>query len=47
MMLTIPDLMIMELPQPIPNVDVLIGLDVLDRSKTILDGPRQLLTIEF
>jgi hypothetical protein len=46
-MLTYSDLAVMEMPSPIPGVDVLIGLDILLRCKLLLDGPAGLFTLEF
>jgi hypothetical protein len=46
-MLTRLDLMVMELPSPIPGVDVLIGLDILLECKMLLDGPARRFTLEF
>jgi hypothetical protein len=40
-------LTVMELPQAIPDVDVLIGLDLLLKGKLILDGPAQQFTLGF
>ncbi len=45
--LTEPDLLIMELTTVLPDVDVLIGLDVLLRNKLLLDGPGGLFKLEF
>jgi len=45
--LTEPDLLIMELTTVLPDVDVLIGLDVLLRNKLLLDGPAGLFMLEF
>jgi hypothetical protein len=38
-MFTWRDLTVMEMPSPIPGVDVLIGLDILLQCKLLLDGP--------
>src|SRR5262249_19019032 len=46
-MLTRRDLVVMEMPSPIPGVDVLIGLDVLLDCKLLLDGPARRFTLEF
>jgi hypothetical protein len=46
-MLTRRDLIVMEMPSPIPGVDVLIGLDVLLDCKLLLDGPARSFTLEF
>jgi hypothetical protein len=45
--LTEPDLLVMELAAVLPNVDVLIGLDVLLRYKLLLDGPVRQFALEF
>lgn len=41
------DLTVMELAQPIPKIDVLIGLDVLLTGKLLLDGPARQFTLDF
>jgi hypothetical protein len=46
-MLTRRDLTVMEMPSPIPGVEVLIGMDVLLDCKLLLDGPARQLTLEF
>lgn len=46
-MLTRPDLLVMELLDPIPNVDVLIGLDILLDCRLLVDGPGRQFTIDF
>jgi hypothetical protein len=46
-MLTRRDLVVMELPIPIPGVEVLVGMDVLLDCKLILDGPARRFTLEF
>src|ERR1700722_14199310 len=46
-LLTHPALIAMELPQPIPNIDVIIGRDVLDAYEFHYDGPLQLFRIIF
>jgi hypothetical protein len=46
-MLTRPNLLVMELPSPIPGVEVLIGLDILLDCKLLLDGPARQFTLEF
>lgn len=46
-MLTYNDLIVMELINPIPDVDVLIGLDVLLDCRLLLDGPARQFTLEF
>jgi hypothetical protein len=45
--LTEADLLVMELAAVLPNVDVLIGLDVLLRYKLLLEGPARQFTLEF
>jgi hypothetical protein len=42
-----PDLLVTELAVPLPDADVLIGLDVLLTCKLILDGPGRQFTLEF
>ncbi|HVS39192.1 MAG TPA: aspartyl protease family protein [Gemmataceae bacterium] len=46
-MLTRSDLPVMEMPSPIPGVEVLIGLDILLDCKMLLDGPARWLTLDF
>jgi hypothetical protein len=46
-MLTRQDLVVMEMPSPIPGVEVLIGLDILLDCKLLLDGPARWFTLEF
>jgi hypothetical protein len=46
-MLTRRDLVVMEMPIPVPGVEVLIGLDILLDCKLLLDGPARQLTLEF
>jgi len=45
--LVLPDVLVMELPQPLTNLDVLIGLDVLLTARLFLDGPRREFTLDF
>jgi hypothetical protein len=45
--LTEPDLLVTELPAPLPDADVLVGLDVLLDCKLVLDGPGRSFTLEF
>lgn len=45
--LIFPTLRIMEPPQPLSNLDVLIGLDVLLTAHLFLDGPGRLFTLDF
>jgi hypothetical protein len=42
-----PTLLVMELPAALPNVDVLIGLDVLLGCRMTLDGPARQFTLDF
>lgn len=42
-----PILLVMELPTPIPGIDVLIGRDILNLCKTVIDGPGNCFSIEF
>jgi hypothetical protein len=46
-LLTEPALIAMELPQVIPNIDVIIGRDFLDRYEFHYDGPKQQARILF
>jgi hypothetical protein len=46
-MLTRHDLVVMEMPSPIPGVEVLIGLDILLDCKLVLDGPARRFTLAF
>ena len=46
-MLTRLKLLVMEMPSPIPGVDVLISLDILLDCKTLLDGPARQFSLEF
>jgi hypothetical protein len=46
-MLTRDNLLVMEMPSPIPGVEVLIGLDILLDCKLLLDGPARQFTLEF
>lgn len=45
--LVLPDVLVMELSTPLTNIDVLIGLDVLLTARLVLDGPRQIFTLDF
>jgi hypothetical protein len=45
--LTRRDLTVMELPSPIPGVEVPVGMDILLACKLLLDGPACQLTLEF
>ncbi len=46
-MLTRDDLLVMELIDPPPDVDVLIGLDILLDCRLLLDGPARQFTLDF
>jgi hypothetical protein len=46
-MLTCPDLLASELTTALPNVDVLVGLDVLLVCRLTLDGPVRRFTLEL
>ena len=46
-MLTRSDLRVMELANPIPGVEVLIGLDILLDCRLLLDGPARQFTLDF
>jgi hypothetical protein len=46
-MLTRRDLVVMEMPSPVPGVEVLIGLDILLDCKLVLEGPARRFTLEF
>lgn len=43
---TIPDLLVMEMPSPLP-VDVLIGMDVLLRCRMLVDGPAGVFSLDY
>jgi hypothetical protein len=45
--LTQPDLLVTELATTLPDVDLLVGLDVLLQCKLVLDGPGRQFTLEF
>ncbi len=47
LMLTRGDLRVMELANPIPGVEVLIGLDILLDCRLLLDGPARQFTLDF
>lgn len=42
-----PDLMAMELPQPIPGIDVIIGRDVILQHQLFVDGPAMQFSLSF
>ena len=44
-LLVLDQLVVMELPYPIPNIEVLIGNDILSQCLLIVDGPRGEFTI--
>lgn len=46
-MLTFSDLLVMAMPQVVPGVDALIGLDVLLGIRFSLDGPSRSFTLDF
>lgn len=46
-MLTRRDLIVMELPCPIPGVDVLVGMDILLDCRLLVDGPARQFSLEF
>ncbi len=46
-MLTCADMNVLELLNPIPGVDLLLGMDVLLTIKTLIDGPTGQFTLEF
>jgi hypothetical protein len=45
--LTQADLLVMELPSALANIDVLLGLDVLLKTTLLLEGPARKLTLDF
>jgi Aspartyl protease len=42
-----PQLVVAELPQPLPGIDVLIGMDLLSDCLLIVDGPGRQFTLAF
>jgi hypothetical protein len=46
-MVVMPIVTVMELPQTIPNFDVILGLDVILQTRFFIDGPGQSFTIDF
>jgi hypothetical protein len=46
-MLVRPNLLVTELATPLPNIDVLIGLDILSECLVVLDGPGRQFTLAF
>src|SRR5262245_15923503 len=46
-MLTFPDLVVAELLQPLPNLEALFGLDLLDQCLFFHDGPSKRFTLAF
>jgi hypothetical protein len=46
-MLNEPNLKVMEMPAPIPGVEVLIGMDLLLNCRLIVDGPARQFSLEF
>src|SRR5262249_20235791 len=45
--LVCPSLTVMNLPQPIPGVEALVGLDVLLGCRLFLDGPNRKFSLDF
>jgi hypothetical protein len=45
--MTLPTVLVSELPTVLPDADVLIGLNVLLECKLTLDGPQQVFSLEF
>lgn len=45
--LTVPDLLVSELTVPLPNLDALIGMDVLRQCLFVMDGPGQQFILGF
>lgn len=45
--LLLPDVLVMELPNPLTNLEVLVGLDVLLTARLFLDGPGRVFTLDF
>ena len=43
----LPDLLVMELPAPLGQVDVLIGMDILLTTRFVLDGASRQFSLEF
>jgi hypothetical protein len=46
-MLTFPDLAVLELPCSIGGTDVLVGMDVVQTCKLIVEGPGGRFTLDF
>jgi hypothetical protein len=46
-MLTVRDLLVSELTTTLPNIDMLIGMDILLDCKLLLDGPARRFVLEF
>src|SRR5262249_17539676 len=42
-----PTLLVMELMNPLPDVEVLVGMDVLAECITLIDGPARQFTLSF
>jgi hypothetical protein len=42
-----PQLLVMELTRPLPNVEVLIGLDILLGRRFLIEGPARRFSFEF
>lgn len=45
--LLLPDVLVMEPPNPLTNLEVLIGLDVLLTARLFIDGPGRVFTLDF
>ena len=43
----VPDLTVMELMHSLPNIEALIGLDILDECLLVVNGPAQHFTLSF
>ena len=46
-MLVLPSLQVLEVPGTLPNLDVLIGMDVLLTARLLVDGPGRTFTLDF
>jgi hypothetical protein len=46
-LLSVPDLMVMEIATTLPTAEVLIGFDVLLSARLLLDGPGRAFTLDF
>ena len=45
--LTLPDLLVMELPAILHGIDILVGMDVLLTMRFALDGPGRHFSLDF